>query len=142
MDSGVKLDKKGTPENLGKKGVQKMLSKLPKLRTELKTLPIWVDSGSLPAKNIEGAREASAAMGAEFNYDSLKKQSVAAAEICNYIMNLTAYYDIVTGGGKARAKKVLVEEIQSGSDAITRNTLSDVLCCSSRPEEVNQIFIA
>merc|ERR1712139_233030 len=49
----------------------------------------------VPQQNVEAARKVKEAMGEDFTSDAMRKKSSAAAGLCEWIINIIMYYDVV-----------------------------------------------
>jgi len=52
-----------------------------------------IDAGRVPRRNVNAARRLKDGMGGTFCAEAMKKKSAAAAGICEWIVNMIAYYD-------------------------------------------------
>lgn len=66
-----------------------------------------VDLDKVPAQNFDAIRETLA--NPEFTPDQLENKSRAARAICDWIINITAYYDVVVS---VEPKKKAVKEAE------------------------------
>jgi dynein heavy chain len=60
---------------------------------ELMAFKPKVDEEKVPAKNFNAIRETLAKE--DFNVESITKKSSAAGGLCDWIINISAYYDVV-----------------------------------------------
>ena len=92
-----------------------MMKDVNKFIEDLKAMKGIIDSSNLPAKNVDGARPY-LALEHIANLDIMKKKSTAAAGLCDFLINIVMYYDIVvTVEPKRNALKQAQEELNDAN---------------------------
>jgi len=82
------------PKNRDWAAAKNMMKDVNKFIEDLKGLKGIIDSSSMPAKNVDGARPY-LALEHVANLEIMKKKSNAAAGLCDFLLNIVVYYDIV-----------------------------------------------
>jgi len=95
IDENIEVDKKGAIKDGSWKGAQKMMSNPEKFLINLKSFKGQIDDGNVPQINVEKARKIQLEMGDDFTKTGMAKKSGAAAGLCEFIINIIMYYDVV-----------------------------------------------
>ncbi|CAD7974700.1 unnamed protein product [Amoebophrya sp. A25] len=95
ISADIEIDKKGKVKDTSWKGAQKMMNNPEKFLESLKAFKPAIDDGLVPASNIEAAKKAAASIGDDFTPDVMRKKSLAAAGLCEWIVNIIMYYEVV-----------------------------------------------
>merc|ERR1719281_1889516 len=66
-----------------------------KFLINLKEFKQVIDDSQCPQQNVDAARKVKDAMGEDFTADNMRKKSSAAAGLCEWIINIVMYYDVV-----------------------------------------------
>merc|ERR1719281_1225346 len=66
-----------------------------KFLINLKEFKQVIDDSQCPQQNVDAARKVKDAMGEDFTADNMRKKSSAAAGLCEWIINIIMYYDVV-----------------------------------------------
>jgi len=82
------------PKNRDWNAAKNMMKDVNKFIEDLKGMKGIIDSSSMPAKNVDGARPY-LALEHVSNIEIMKKKSNAAAGLCDFLINIVMYYDIV-----------------------------------------------
>jgi dynein heavy chain len=101
IDPNIEVDKKGIPKDPSWKGSQKMMSNPERFLESLKSYKGLIDKGQVVRQNIEKARPLT--KDASFTVESMKKKSNAAAGLCEWVLNILMYYDVVESVEPKRA---------------------------------------
>jgi len=96
IDETIEVDKKGGVKDDSWKGAQKMMANPEKFLVSLKAFKGQIDDGNVPQVNVEKARKIQISMGEDFTHAGMSKKSGAAAGLCEFIINIIMYYDVVT----------------------------------------------
>jgi len=105
IDPNIEVDKKGKIKDPSWKGALKMMSNPEKFLENLKAFKGVIDQGTLPKQNIENARPLTTAE--DFNVESMTKKSKAAAGLCEWVLNIIMYFDVVI---TVEPKKIALKE--------------------------------
>jgi dynein heavy chain len=101
IDPNIEVDKKGNPKDPSWKGSQKMMSNPERFLESLKSYKGLIDKGSIQKSNIEKARPLTKDPG--FTVGAMKKKSNAAAGLCEWVLNILMYFDVVDSVEPKRA---------------------------------------
>jgi dynein heavy chain len=93
VDTNIDIDKKGKIKDGSWKGSLKMMSNPEKFLENLKSFKGEIDSGNVPKQNLENARPLTTAE--DFTVESMMKKSKTAAGLCEWVLNIILYYDVV-----------------------------------------------
>ncbi|KAF4733564.1 hypothetical protein FOZ62_017846 [Perkinsus olseni] len=93
IDPSIEVDKKGKVKDTSWKGATKMMGNPEKFLESLKAFKGEIDDGNVPGQNISCARPLTEAE--DFTVESMKKKSAAAAGLCEWVINIIMYYDVV-----------------------------------------------
>ena len=93
IDPNIECDKKGKVKETGWKGSQKMMSNPEKFLENLKGFKGLIDTGKVARSNIEAARPLT--LEPDFTVESMTKKSKAAAGLCEWVLNIVMYFDVV-----------------------------------------------
>ena len=108
IDPIVPTDKKGKLKDEKPWGTSlKMMAKPAALLEQLMNFKNLVDVDKVPAQNFDAIRETLA--NPEFTPENLANKSSAAKGLCDWIINITAYYDVVVS---VEPKKLAVKEAE------------------------------
>eukprot|EP00960_Hanusia_phi_P010289 300866-Hanusia_phi.AAC.1 len=114
-----------------------MMKDVNKFIDELKGIKTIVDNSQMPAKNVEGARPYLELEHVK-NVDIMRKKSNAAAGLCEFLLNIVVYYDIVvTVEPKRQALKTAQDEL-----AAANTKLAEVQAYVKDLEEKLAILVA
>lgn len=69
---------------------------IPETHVFAKDFKTHINDGNVPPSNVEKARKIKDGMGDEFSRTVMAKKSGAAAGLCEFIINIIMYYDVVT----------------------------------------------
>merc|ERR1719428_715386 len=95
IDPNIDVDKKGKVKDPSWKGAQKMINNPEKFLINLKMYKMVIDDSKVPQQNVDAAKKVKDAMGEDFTADAMRKKSSAAAGLCEWIINIIMYYDVV-----------------------------------------------
>ena len=74
----------------------------------------------MPQQNVDAAKKVVASMGDDFNPDAIRKKSIAAAGLCEWIINIIMYYEVVvTVEPKKRALREATETLNAANEKLT-----------------------
>ncbi|CAE8741814.1 unnamed protein product [Polarella glacialis] len=96
LDPAIEIDKRGKAKDRSWKGIQKMLNDPSKFLANLKGFKDQIDSGNVPAQNVEEARRLKDGMGDDFSPEVMKKKSQAAGGLSEWVINIIKYYDVIS----------------------------------------------
>merc|ERR1712224_722487 len=102
---------------------------------------VLMDEGKMPSQNIEAVRAIVTSMGNHFSYDDMKSTSIAAGEICNYVINVIKYYDGLGAGSQPKGKVVVMGKCVTGLERVTNSTMS-IVRMGTAPPSVQTSFVA
>lgn len=103
------------PKNRDWAAAKNMMKDVNKFIEDLKGMKAIIDSSQLPAKSVDGARPY-LALEHVMNIDIMKKKSNAAAGLCEFLLNIVMYYDIVvTVEPKRNALKQAQDELAAAN---------------------------
>lgn len=95
FDPTIELDKKGKVKDTSWKGAQRMMNNPEMFLNNLKAFKGEIDESRIPQSNIDFAKKAKDSLGDDFSTEVMKKKSSAAAGLCEWILNIIMYYDVV-----------------------------------------------
>ena len=73
----------------------------------------------MPQQNVEAAKKVVATMGDDFNPEAIRKKSIAAAGLCEWIVNIIMYYEVVvTVEPKKRALREATATLTDANDKL------------------------
>jgi dynein heavy chain len=109
VDTDVPVDKKGrlTAENPWKVA-QKLMANPKKFLEGLNDFKAAIDEDRVKKENFGQIRETLARE--DFNKETIGTKSAAAAGLCDWIINITVYYDVVVSVEPKKAKAALAKE--------------------------------
>jgi len=99
IDPLVDVDKKGKAvfnKDGSWKNSQKVMGNPEKFLENLKSFTAEINDGNVPLQNVESARKIQISMGEDFSFEGMKKKSGACAGLCEWVINIIMYYDVVT----------------------------------------------
>eukprot|EP00397_Hematodinium_sp_SG-2012_P000164 GEMP01000164.1.p1 GENE.GEMP01000164.1~~GEMP01000164.1.p1 ORF type:complete len:2602 (+),score=544.41 GEMP01000164.1:57-7808(+) len=96
VDPLVEVDKKGKLKDGSWKAAQKVMGNPEKFLENLKSFKNEIDESNVPVMNVEAARKIKESMGEDFCFEGMKKKSGACAGLCEWVINILLYYDVVT----------------------------------------------
>jgi len=95
IDPSIDVDKRGRVRDRTWKGSIKMMMDPNKFLFNLKGFKQEIDAMRVPAQNVDEARRLKDSMGREFTPENMAKKAQAAGGLCEWIVNIIKYYDIV-----------------------------------------------
>ena len=95
-----------------------MMGNPEKFLESLKSYKGVIDEGLVPQQNIDHAKKTAASMGDDFTPDVIRKKSLAAAGLVEWVINIIMYYDVVTT--VEPKKKALREANETLNEASTK----------------------
>merc|ERR1719183_1849863 len=88
-----------------------------KFLINLKSFKQEIDDLKVPAQNVEEARRCKDSMGADFSMERMVKKSQAAGGLCEWIINIIKYYDvIVTVEPKKKSLQEATDTLQQANE--------------------------
>lgn len=109
INKQVLVDKKGKVKDEKPWGtLLKMMAKPKEFLELLNTLKGFIDAGTAPPQNFDAIRGTLA--NPDFTPDRLKKASRAAEGVCDWVINITAYFDVVV---LVEPKRIAVREAEA-----------------------------
>jgi len=108
IDPGVPVKKGKLDSDNPWKAALKLMQNPAALLDQLKGFGTLVEADTVPANNFKAIRSTLAEEG--FNKENMMTKSAAAAGICDWIINITLYYDVVVS---VEPKKIAVAEAQA-----------------------------
>ena len=103
------------PKNRDWAAAKNMMKDVNKFIEDLKALKGVIDRSEMPAKNIDGCRPY-LVLEHVANLDIMRKKSNAAAGLCDFLLNIVVYYDIVvTVEPKRNALKQAQQELEQAT---------------------------
>jgi len=101
------VDKRGKVKDRSWKAAQKMMMDPQRFLFNLKSFKDEIDALKVPPQNVEEARRIKDSMGEDFCLERMVKKSQAAGGLCEWIINIIKYYDVVE---KVEPKKKSLQE--------------------------------
>jgi len=95
INPDIEVDKKGKIKDGSWKGAQKMMNNPERFLEALKAFKPAIDDSLVPQQNIDLAKKCVASIGDDFTTEVMRKKSLAAAGLCEWILNIIMYYDVV-----------------------------------------------
>jgi len=117
IDPTIDVDRKGKIKDKSWKSSQKMMNDPGKFLDRLKALREVIDASQVPPHNVEEARRIKDSMGADFKQEAMRKKSQAAGGLCEWIINIIKYYDVVVQvEPKKKSLKEAEDQLQEAYD--------------------------
>jgi len=107
INSDIAVDKRGRVKDTGPSGAKQMMWSPENFVHHLKKFKSDIDEGNVPQQNVDRAKKIITSV-ADFSPEVIRKKSwkdgfmtpKAAAAVCDWILNIVAYYDLVLSVAK------------------------------------------
>eukprot|EP00927_Polykrikos_kofoidii_P017168 TRINITY_DN17790_c1_g3_i1.p1 TRINITY_DN17790_c1_g3~~TRINITY_DN17790_c1_g3_i1.p1 ORF type:complete len:1649 (+),score=334.05 TRINITY_DN17790_c1_g3_i1:463-4947(+) len=130
IDPTIDVDRKGRVKDRTWKGSLKMMADPTKFLFSLRNFQAEIDAMRVPPQNVEEARRLKDALGNDFTPDIMSKKAQAAGGLCEWVINIIMYYDIVV---EVEPKKRGLEQCKAQMDQAT-NRHQEVMAQVARLE--------
>ena len=117
IDTSIEVDKRGKVRDASWKASQKIMSNPDRFLENLKSYKPLIDEGKIPKANIEMARPLT--LESDFTVESMTKKSKAAAGLCEWVINIIMYYEVVESvEPKKKALREATETLRAANEKL------------------------